>query len=379
MAAEVPRDAHNLLQAINLQIESINVDQHSTNDEVHALNQQLAELQAWKREIEANPSSATLKRAAEEPTDEPIAKRRKPGPIMSECSTCMEESPIRDVAKLKCCNTRYCKTCFQAWFTAALDTKQLPKCCDVGIEPKRYPSFLTVVVKKKYKQVTAELDAERKIWCANPACGVVIKINDASGFVQCTKCRRKTCATCWRGTSAHKGRKKVCPNHLEDEDFKAAIKKNGLKQCPRCHVAVEKKDGCNNITCTCGGKFCYVCGFSKKTERDKCKCSHPNIQHEEPVEDPVSGEEEMATNDQYEGIEYNARGARRLTLIPGPAGGRRRSRAFYEVGPQLLEDTRGDLEMTEADVDGEAIFEAAIDERRAVEDDTGELRVTDWD
>ena len=176
MAAEVPRDAHNLLQAINLQIESINVDQHSTNDEVHALNQQLAELQTWKREIEANPSSATLKRAAEEPADEPIPKRRKLGPIMSECSTCMEEGPTRDVAKLKCCGTRYCKTCFQAWFTAALDTKQLPKCCDVGIEPKRYPSFLTVVVKKKYKQVTAELDAERKIWCANPACGVVIKV-----------------------------------------------------------------------------------------------------------------------------------------------------------------------------------------------------------
>lgn len=104
-------------------------------------------------------------------------------------------------------------------------------------------------------------------------------------------------------------------NHLEDESFKAAIKKNGLKQCPWCHVAVEKKDGCNNITyvvdrvsirgdvltrkfrCTCGVKFCYVCGVSKKTESDKCKCSHPNMQHEEPIEDPVSGEEGMATND----------------------------------------------------------------------------------
>lgn len=177
MAVEIPKDAHNLLQTINLQIESITIVQHYTDDEVHALNQQLAEFQAWKREIEANPSSATLERAAEEPADEPIPKRRKPVPIMSECSTCMEESPIRDVAKLNCCNTRYCKTCFQAWFTAALDTKQLPKCCDVGIEPKDYATFLIPAVKKKYKQVTVGLDAERKILCANPACGVVIKVN----------------------------------------------------------------------------------------------------------------------------------------------------------------------------------------------------------
>lgn len=177
MAVEIPKDAHSLLQTINLQIESITIGQHYTDDEVHTLNQQLAELQAWKRGIEANPSSATLKRAAEEPADEPIPNRRKPVPTMSECSTCMEESPIPDVGKLNCCNTRYCKTCFQAWFTAALDTKQLPKCCDVGIEPKDYARFLAPAVKKKYKQITAELDAERKIWCANPSCGVVIKVN----------------------------------------------------------------------------------------------------------------------------------------------------------------------------------------------------------
>lgn len=116
----------------------------------------------------------------------------------------------------------------------------------------------------------------------------------------------------------------MCPNHLEDESFKAAIKQNGLQQCPRCYVAVEKKAGCNNITyvvgsvrdhddvltkkhrCTCGVKFCYLCGISKKTERDRCKCSYPNMQHEEPIEDPVSGEEEVATNAQHAVRAYNA-------------------------------------------------------------------------
>lgn len=177
MAAEAPEDARNLLRTIDFQIESINIGPHYTNDEVHALKQQIAELQAWKQEIEANPCSATLKRAAEESADAPIRKRRKPGPITNECSTCMDETPVRHMARLKCCRTRYCNTCFQEWFVAALETKQLPKCCDVGIEPKDYARFLTTEVKKKYKRITAELDAERKIWCANPVCAAVIKVD----------------------------------------------------------------------------------------------------------------------------------------------------------------------------------------------------------
>jgi len=97
------------------------------------------------------------------------------------------------------------------------------------------------------------------------------------------------------------------------------------------------------------------------------------MQHEEPVEDPVSGEEEMATNDQHEGRGYNARGVRPLTLTPGPVGGRRRSRAEYEVGSHFLDDTWMDLDVMDEYTTVESIVEAARYERRAVEDDTGEL------
>lgn len=127
MAAEIPKDARNLLQTIRFQIESIEVDSDYTNDEALALNQQLAELQEWKQHIEADPSSASLKRpaaeAVEEAAEELMPKRRKLGPRLNECSTCMEYVPVRQMARMKCCGMRYCMTCFQEWFTAALDTK----------------------------------------------------------------------------------------------------------------------------------------------------------------------------------------------------------------------------------------------------------------
>jgi hypothetical protein len=31
------------------------------------------------------------------------------------------------------------------------------------------------------------------------------------------------------------------------------------KQCPQCHVDIEKNGGCNHMTCKCGHHFCWVC------------------------------------------------------------------------------------------------------------------------
>jgi hypothetical protein len=31
------------------------------------------------------------------------------------------------------------------------------------------------------------------------------------------------------------------------------------KECPNCHVSIEKAGGCNHITCTCDAHFCWVC------------------------------------------------------------------------------------------------------------------------
>merc|ERR1740129_444910 len=42
--------------------------------------------------------------------------------------------------------------------------------------------------------------------------------------------------------------------------LKSWLKENA-RPCPECHVIVSRYEGCNVMTCVCGTKFCYMCGF----------------------------------------------------------------------------------------------------------------------
>lgn len=72
-------------------------------------------------------------------------------------------------------------------------------------------------------------------------------IEPVEGFVTCSACRKKTCATCAKAVDAHKGRQMACAGYIKDEELNEAIERNSWKRCPRCHVPVEKTEGCNNV------------------------------------------------------------------------------------------------------------------------------------
>jgi len=48
-------------------------------------------------------------------------------------------------------------------------------------------------------------------------------------------------------------------------DLKSWLKDNA-RPCPECHVIVSRSEGCDVMTCVCGTKFCYACGFKS------CQC-----------------------------------------------------------------------------------------------------------
>ena len=85
----------------------------------------------------------------------------------------------------------------------------------------------------------------------------------------CPKCKHHICPQCHE--NVHEG--KTCAelaqekkNKVEDEEFKKFAKDQNWKDCPICHMFVEKFTGCNFIYCgslDCkkkGNKFCYLCG-----------------------------------------------------------------------------------------------------------------------
>ncbi|KAK5079328.1 hypothetical protein LTR64_002250 [Lithohypha guttulata] len=253
MSEELPEDARNLIQTIDAQIAAITGLPSSRSDEDHALRQYIQELTDYKQQIVADPTIASDKRprikeeeVEEEESARPAKRHRKTR--AAECSTCLDMFPMRDTARLRCCHTRYCRPCFQEWITTSIQSKVLPKCCNDYIQLSSYSRFVNQDVKQEHKALKAEFDAESKIWCSNTACGFVIKVDENSeGFLQCSKCRRKTCASCRLSVPEHKGRNKVCPAYVADEQLNDAVEQHGLKRCPGCHVPVQKTHGCLNI------------------------------------------------------------------------------------------------------------------------------------
>jgi hypothetical protein len=41
------------------------------------------------------------------------------------------------------------------------------------------------------------------------------------------------------------------------------------RQCPRCHLHIEKLDGCDKMECVCGCRFCFKCATANAT----CRCT----------------------------------------------------------------------------------------------------------
>jgi len=52
----------------------------------------------------------------------------------------------------------------------------------------------------------------------------------------------------------------------EDACLKSWLKSHA-RPCPECHVIVSRSEGCNDMMCVCGTRFCYACGFKQ------CKCN----------------------------------------------------------------------------------------------------------
>jgi len=56
---------------------------------------------------------------------------------------------------------------------------------------------------------------------------------------------------------------------LKDPALSKWLKSNA-RPCPDCHIIVSRSEGCNVMTCVCGTRFCYACGFKE------CSCRKPD-------------------------------------------------------------------------------------------------------
>lgn len=122
-------------------------------------------------------------------------------------------------------------------------------------------------VKLRYQQLITNSYVEcnkQMRWCPKPECGHAVKV--AYPEFQPVKCHCGTifCFLC--GDSWHepvkcdliRKWKKKCDDDSETSHWIAA----NTKECPKCHVTIEKNGGCNHMICKnsdCKAEFCWVC------------------------------------------------------------------------------------------------------------------------
>lgn len=116
------------------------------------------------------------------------------------------------------------------------------------------------------------------IVCPNPNCNCPLDIDRSrlgNSYQQtCIECRQPFCVMCkvpWHADM-------TCDQYKESLD---EMERQNLAfiaeisvPCPGCGQAVQKKEGCNHMSCICGTNFCYKCGKQIEKPRDDGSMSH---------------------------------------------------------------------------------------------------------
>ena len=198
-----------------------------------------------------------------------------------ECPICGEEFIVNGKNKVKKCGHAFCDGCWYDFLSIKIKENKLPsiKCLDYNCDSKLSDEFIINLLNsdtnliKKYKKYKIELevinDPNKKL-CPFPNCDSFLELKELQHkYIKC-KNNHTFCFLCLKEPHGN-----LPCNEKMDESMVEFAKNNFVKKCPNCGVVIEKKDGCNHITCAkCQYQWCWLC--NEKYESDhfdtgKCK------------------------------------------------------------------------------------------------------------
>eukprot|EP00944_MAST-04C_sp_MAST-4C-sp1_P011078 g11078.t1 len=202
-----------------------------------------------------------------------------------ECALCMDDQVRGDEIVTLSCDHRFCRSCLKYLIELKLKEKNVTEedlCCpergcgvpldlkiiEATLGEAVYQKLLDVKLRRMYVRNTT--DARECPKCSHV---MIIEENDEKLLydVTCPRkgCGHKFCGRC--GQKPHKNQKDLdlsCEQYADfvrknDEGLKKFhefMKKEGLRQCPKCRRVGELKSGCKFVYCTCKANYCYLCG-----------------------------------------------------------------------------------------------------------------------
>lgn len=203
------------------------------------------------------------------------AQQQQTNPAKESCTIC-----CLDCSQLIAliCGHAFCRNCWSMYLsTKILEEGQSGRItcpaheCNVLVDDQTVLPLVTdPKVKLRYQQLITNSYVEcnkQMRWCPKPECGYAIKVTYPEFQPVKCNCGTTFCFLC--GDSWHepvkcdliRKWKKKCDDDSETSNWIAA----NTKECPKCHVTIEKNGGCNHMICKstdCKAEFCWVClGF----------------------------------------------------------------------------------------------------------------------
>ncbi|EOA25584.1 hypothetical protein CARUB_v10018931mg [Capsella rubella] len=199
-------------------------------------------------------------------------RRVKKTKKMMKCDICMDEDLSKYAMTRMECGHRFCNDCWKGHYTVKInegESKRI-RCmahkCNTICDEDVVRRLVSPELAEKFDRFLVESyveDNKMVKWCpSTPHCGNAIqKIKDDDGEVECL-CGLQFCFSCLSESHSPcsclmwKLWTKKCADESETVNWITVH----TKLCPKCSKPVQKRDGCNHMTCICGQYFCWLCG-----------------------------------------------------------------------------------------------------------------------
>ena len=191
---------------------------------------------------------------------------------LPDCPVCFVPVEMQDLRRLEYCGHAYCKLCLATQIEHAVKSKEFPvKCagenCGKPLVVRDFSTLIRQGMIKKREFIDAAVSTfvsknnEKYRYCSTADCQMIYAISSKRALFACPLCLKKVCTKCHK--SYHEGI--TCEMlQSEMEDGNSLLdwlkeKPSSRKLCPKCHIGIEKNEGCNHMTCKCGAHICWVC------------------------------------------------------------------------------------------------------------------------
>lgn len=223
------------------------------------------------------------------------------------CEICYDSFPADQLLTANCYDSHsYCRGCLCAFFAEGTESlsKFPPECCGVQLYPHDYLHVLPDDIVRAYMRLLRDeaLPTCATLTCDNRHIDTIYIHND---WALCEQCLQLTCLRCRQLQSAHPATTDAntststnintdpgtstsdqnlsihptmrnCPPHVLDTTLERLATEQQWKQCPKCHIVVERTEGCSEITCRCKNEFCYNCGKNLQASAGGVSCECPD-------------------------------------------------------------------------------------------------------